>query len=510
MKIFPLLSSLIWLPIFGGCLLLLFKNARFVALLVSLISVVLSFYLVTLFKTDDFNPQFLETSAWIPNLNIYYRLGVDGFSLPFIILSCLMTFVVILTNFRSMQPKTNSYLATFLVLQGLMCGVFAALDAILFYTFWEAMLIPMFLVIGLWGGKNRIYATMKFFIYTFLGSVLLLIAILYLQNITRVLDHAPSDLFNILHYHSLPLNLSQQKWLFVALSIAFAIKIPMWPVHTWLPDAHVEAPTGGSVILAAILLKMGGYGFLRFILPIVPDASLEFANIMIVLSLIAIVYVALVALMQEDMKKLIAYSSISHMGIVTLGFFVLFGIVQNTQHLNRAVLTLEGTIVQMLSHGFISAGLFLGVGVLYDRLHTRLIRDYGGVAKTMPVFSAFFLLFALANIGMPGTSGFVGEFFVLLGVFQAKLAYAIFAALILILGAAYTLWMYKRVIFGKAEKPTVLSLPDLVTTEKWAMVLLTVFILSIGLYPEPLLKMIQPSAEHLVQQLLSTKIGSLS
>jgi NADH-quinone oxidoreductase subunit M len=513
----PILSGLIWLPILAGFLLLLLREtgkqnlARFLALLASIASIVLSLLAFKAFKTDTFDMQLLETHAWIPSLKIYYRLGIDGFSLPFILLSCFMTFIVILASYRSVAEKVPSYLAAFLILQGLMCGVFAALDAILFYTFWEAMLVPMFLIIGIWGGKNRIYATTKFFLYTFLGSVLLLVAIIYLQKIAQeTLGRESIALFDILSYQSLPISLSQQKWLFLAFLIAFAIKVPMWPVHTWLPDAHVEAPTGGSVILAAILLKMGGYGFLRFILPITPEASFFFADGIIALSLMAIIYVALVALMQEDMKKLIAYSSISHMGIVTLGFFALFGIMQNTTDMNTAVLTLEGAVVQMISHGFISAGLFLCVGVLYDRLHTHLIKDYGGVANKMPVFAVFFLLFALGNIGMPGTSGFVGEFFVLLGIFTANIWYAMLAATLLVLGASYTLWMYKRVMFGKVSHPAVAALVDLQGMEKWIMLLLVIFILGLGLYPKILLNMIEPSATHLVQQLLKTKIGQIS
>lgn len=516
MKI-PILSALIWFPILAGFLLLLLKDrpkqnmARLLALFASMISIGLSFLALQAFNTDTFAMQMLETHAWIPSLKIYYRLGIDGFSLPFILLSCFLTFIVILASYRSVSAKVPSYLAVFLILQGLMCGVFAALDAILFYSFWEAMLVPMFLIIGIWGGKNRIYATTKFFLYTFLGSVLLLVAIIYLQTIAQAtLGKESIAIFDILSYQSLPIALDQQKWLFLAFLIAFAIKVPMWPVHTWLPDAHVEAPTGGSVILAAVLLKMGGYGFLRFILPITPAASYFFADGIIVLSLIAIIYVALVALVQEDMKKLIAYSSIAHMGIVTLGFFALFGIMQNTNDMNTAVLTLEGAVVQMISHGFISAGLFLCVGVLYDRLHTRLIKDYGGVANKMPIFSVFFLLFALANIGMPGTSGFVGEFFVLLGVFKASIWYAILAATLLVLGASYTLWMYKRVMFGKISHSAVATLVDLQGTEKWIMALLIVFILGLGLYPNSLLNIIQPSAEHLVQQLLNAKIGQAS
>lgn len=510
---FPCLSLLIWTPIFGGLLLLLFRSAklgaqvRALALWIAVLCLGLCVPLVQSFDISTAEMQWREQGNWIPHLNIYYALGVDGFSVPLIVLTCLMTVLVVLASYRSVQKRVAEYLAAFLIMQGLMCGVFAALDAVLFYTFWEAMLIPMFLIIGIWGGKNRIYATLKFFLYTFLGSVLLLVSIIYLQVVAKeTVGVEVSSVFNILTFHHLVLNFAAQKWLFLGFLIAFAVKVPMWPVHTWLPDAHVEAPTGGSVVLAAILLKMGGYGLLRFILPIAPDASRTFAHGMIALSLIAIVYIAWVALVQKDMKKLIAYSSISHMGFVTLGLFLGFAIIAHTEDRGAVALSLEGAMVQMISHGFVSAALFLCVGVLYDRLHSRLIKDYGGVANTMPVFSAFFMLFAMANVGLPGTSGFVGELLIILSAFKANFWYAVLAATILVFGASYTLWMYKRVMLGPVESPAVSELSDIRGAEKWVLVLLAVAILGLGLWPAPLLNIIQVSADHLVSQMLHSKL----
>lgn len=509
----PLLSLLIWIPIVGGLFLLFFRDEKQATLVknlglgVAVICLGLCVPLLMHFDLNSWEMQWREQIPWIPQLNIRYALGIDGFSAALITLTCFMTVLVGLASFRSVHTRVAEYFAAFLLMQGFLCGAFAALDGILFYIFWEAMLVPMFLIIGLWGGKNRIYATLKFFLYTFLGSVLLLVALIYLQIQAKTASGIePSEAFNILTFHHLPLSLIEQKWLFIAFLIAFAVKVPMWPVHTWLPDAHVEAPTGGSVVLAAILLKMGGYGFLRFILPIAPDASRVFADGIIGLSLIAIVYIALVAIVQKDMKKLIAYSSISHMGFVTLGFFIVFAIVGNTNNAEDAVPGIEGAMVQMISHGFVSAALFLCVGVLYDRLHTRLIRDYGGVATTMPVFASFFMLFVLANVGLPGTSGFVGEFLVIFSTFKANVWCAALAATILVFGATYTLWMYKRVVFGVVQHSGIAILKDIYATEKTVFILLAVAVLWLGLWPAPLLNLIQSSSAHLVEQMLQTKL----
>lgn len=408
-----------------------------------------------------------------------------------------MTLLVIIAAGKSNQPRMPEYLSLFLILQGLLSGVFVSVDAILFYVFWEALLIPMFLIIGIWGGKNRVYATLKFFLYTFLGSVLLLVAILYCHSVAKTQSFHFSSVFSILQFHDLSFSFQEQKWLFWALLIAFAVKVPMWPVHTWLPDAHVEAPTGGSVILAAILLKVGGYGFLRFLLPMVPDAVRFYQTCIIALSLVAIIYIGLVAIMQTDLKKLIAYSSVSHMGFVTLGFFV------------GSRMGLEGAMIQMISHGFISGALFFCVGVLYDRTHSREIKDYGGVVNTMPLFASLFVLFSLANLGLPGTSGFIGEFLVVLATLKTQFIFAALAALTLVLSASYTLWMTKRVIFGAVVNQTVAKLTEINSFEKTILGVLAVFILLLGIWPAPLLNTMQASVRHLSAQIQFSKLLNL-
>lgn len=501
MMSFPLLSFLIGLPLVGGlCLLLLDHSKKTkplfshgVALFVTLLSLALCVPLVMGFDASLFSMQWVENTPWIESLGVYYSLGVDGFSLPLIILTCFMTFIVVLSSYHSIHTYVSQYLAAFLIMQGLMVGVFAATDSILFYTFWEAMLVPMFLIIGFWGGKNRLYATFKFFLYTFLGSVLLLVAILYLHWASKTSGFTGSHVFNILSFQALPLSFEVQKWLFLLFVISFAVKIPMFPVHTWLPDAHTEAPTGGSVILAAILLKMGGYGFIRFVLPITPDASRFFSIGMITISLMAIVYIALITLVQKDMKRLIAYSSVSHMGFVTLGLFV------------GSIMGLEGAMVQMISHGFVSAALFLCVGVLYDRLHSRKIADYGGVMNSMPVFSFFFMLFAMANCGLPGTSGFVGEFLVILSSFKVNVWYAVLAGSTLVFCAAYTLSMVRGVLFGPVHSNAIAALHDLNGMERWVLGLLALVVLALGCWPAPLLNLMHASSAHLFEQIMHTK-----
>ena len=493
-----ILSILIWLPIIGGVAVLIVGDdgdaassradgMRVLVLLVSLLTFVLSVFVYSSFDTTTADMQFVERFEWIPTFKVYYYLGVDGISAPLILLTTFMTPLVVIAGWDSIKTRPAQYFAAFLILEGLMIGVFSALDGVLFYVMWEAMLVPMFLIIGVWGGERRIYATIKFFLYTFLGSVLMLVAFIYLFTKTGT--------FDLFAFMEAPLGMTEQRLIFIAFLLAFAVKVPMWPVHTWLPDAHVEAPTGGSVILAAIMLKMGGYGFVRLSLPIVPDGSQYFAGLMIALSLIAVVYIGMVALMQQDMKKLIAYSSIAHMGFVTLGFFLLWSIDSGM----GAALGITGGMVQMVSHGLISGALFLCVGVLYDRVHSRQIADYGGVANTMPVFASFMVLFAMANAGLPGTSGFVGEFMVIIASFKANFWFAFLAASILVLGAAYTLWMIKRVIYGDVANDDVAELKDLNQREFIVLGLLAAAVLLIGLWPGPLVDMMSVTIDQLVE-----------
>lgn len=500
----PLLSLVVWLPIIGGLVVLAVgaggnNNAvRWTALAASVITFLVSLPLWTAFDTTTHQMQFVEQAAWIPAFNIAYHLGVDGISMPLILLTTFTTVLVVIAGWEVIQYKVAQYMAAFLIMEGMMNGVFAALDAVLFYVFWEGMLIPMFLVIGIWGGARRIYATIKFFLYTFLGSVLLLVSLIYL--------YFQTGNFQILDFHSVPVSMTAQVLMFLGMLIAFAVKVPMWPVHTWLPDAHVEAPTGGSVILAAIMLKLGAYGFVRFMLPILPDASAELDWLVITLSLIAVVYIALVALVQEDMKKLVAYSSISHMGFVTLGFFLVFSIYEQTGSVSGAAMGVEGALVQMISHGFVSGAMFLCIGVMYDRMHTRKISDYGGMVNTMPWFATLMVLFAMANAGLPGTSGFVGEFMVVLSAFQANFWYAFLAATTLILGAAYTLWMVKRVVFGEIKNDNVASLKDINGREALVLGSLAALVLLLGVYPAPLLDVMHATVGNLLQQAVTSKL----
>ena len=500
-----LLSFLIWFPIAGGIALLVIGDGddnrspqarlmRLSALAFSVLTFLASIGLYIGFDNAEPGMQFIERMFWIEAFNVWYYLGVDGLSTPLILLTTFITPLIVIAGWDSIKNRPSQYYAAFLILEGLMIGVFAALDGLLFYVFWEAMLIPMFLIIGVWGGERRVYATLKFFLYTFLGSVLMLVAFIYL--------YLQADTFNLLVFMNLPIELGVQKLIFLAFLVAFAVKVPMWPVHTWLPDAHVEAPTGGSVILAAIMLKMGGYGFVRLSLPIVPDGSAYFANLMIALSLIAVVYIGFVALMQKDMKKLIAYSSIAHMGFVTLGMFLLWSIAAET----GAGLGMTGAMVQMISHGLISGAMFLCVGVLYDRMHSRQIADYGGVANTMPIFAAFMVLFAMANAGLPGTSGFVGEFMVIIASFKANFWYAFLAGTTLVLGAAYTLWMIKRVVYGEVANDNVAELKDLNSREFIVLTILAVSVLLVGLWPAPLVDMMNTTIEALMQQIGQSKL----
>jgi len=488
-----LLSVAIWLPIGFGALLLAIgrdENAgivRAVALVGALASFLVTIPLITGFDRGTAAMQFVEKLSWIERFNVNYHLGVDGLSVWFVPLTAFITVIVVISAWQVITDRVAQYMGAFLILSGLMAGVFSALDGLLFYVFFEATLIPMYIIIGIWGGPKRVYAAFKFFLYTLLGSLLMLVAMVYLY-------FKSGGSFDILTWHKLPLPLNAQALLFFAFFAAFSVKVPMWPVHTWLPDAHVEAPTGGSVVLAAIMLKLGAYGFLRFSMPIAPDAAREYAWFMIALSIIAVLYIGLVALVQQDMKKLVAYSSIAHMGFVTLGFFIF----------NE--LGLAGAIVQMISHGFVSGAMFLCIGVLYDRMHSREIASYGGVANTMPKFAAFAVLFAMANCGLPGTAGFVGEWMVILGAVQANFWLGLLASTTLIFGAAYTLWMVKRVYFGDVANEHVKALTDINGREFLMLSLLAAAVLWMGLYPKPFTDVMQVSVTELLRHVAQSKL----
>ena len=492
MSSFPILSAAIWIPILFGVVLLAVGNdrnaglVRVIALVGAVLGLAVTLPLFTSFDRASSAMQFVEMRPWIEAFAINYHLGVDGLSVWFVILTAFITVIVVIAGWEVITERVAQYMAAFLILSGLMVGVFSALDGLLFYVFFEATLIPMYIIIGIWGGPNRVYAAFKFFLYTLLGSLLTLVAIIWL--------FLESGSFAILDWHKLPLPLDVQIPIFIAFLLAFAVKVPMWPVHTWLPDAHVEAPTGGSVVLAAIMLKLGAYGFLRFSLPITPDASHELSWLMIALSLIAVVYIGLVALVQADMKKLVAYSSIAHMGFVTLGFFIFNQI------------GVQGAIVQMISHGFVSGAMFLCIGVMYDRLHSRQIADYGGVVNTMPKFAALFMLFSMANAGLPATSGFIGEFMVILGAVQYNFWIGLIAATALIWGAAYSLWMYKRVIFGAVANDNVAGLQDLNRREFWMLAAMAVLVLGMGLFPKPVTDITEASIAALLEHVSVSKI----
>ncbi len=498
-----LLSALIGLPIIGGfAVLALGENraaAKWLSLLVSLAVLALCVPLYEAFDTTTAAMQFVEQATWIPAIHSQFFIGIDGISMPLIVLTTFTTVLIVIAGWENVEKRVAQYFAAFLILEGLMIGVFVALDGILFYVFWEAMLIPMFIIIGVWGGARRVYATIKFFLYTFIGSLLMLVALIYL--------YLQTGSYALEAFQHVNLSLAEQTCIFLAFFAAFAVKVPMWPVHTWLPDAHVEAPTGGSVVLAAIMLKMGGYGFLRLSLPITPDASRELDWLMLGLSLVAVVYIGFVALAQQDMKKLIAYSSIAHMGFVTLGTFIGFRIIASSGLSTGIEMGLDGAIVQMISHGLVSGAMFLCVGVLYDRMHSREINAYGGVVNRMPLFAAFMVLFSLANAGLPGTSGFVGEFLVILAAFKANVWYAFFAASTLVLGAAYTLWLVKRVLFGEVANKQVDALKDIGAREFLVLGVLAAAVLLVGLWPAPLLDVIRATTHHLAQQMLISKIA---
>ena len=492
MSSFPTLSAAIWIPIVFGVFLLLLGSRRSpwllrsVALVGALLGLAVTLPLFTDFERGSAAMQFVERASWIPVLDANYHLGVDGLSVWFVQLTAIITVFTVVASWESIDRKIAQFMASILMLSGLMIGVFSALDGLLFYVFFEATLIPMYIIIGIWGGPNRIYAAFKFFLYTLAGSLLTLVALIWL--------YMKSGSFSILDWHALPLSLNEQILVFLAFLAAFAVKVPMWPVHTWLPDAHVEAPTGGSVVLAAVMLKLGAYGFVRFSLPIAPDASQELAWLMIALSIVAIVYIGLVALVQADMKKLVAYSSVAHMGFVTLGFFLF------------DPLGMQGALVQMLSHGFVSGAMFMCIGVLYDRLHTRNIADYGGVVNVMPKFAALFLLFSMANAGLPGTSGFIGEFFVILSSVGANLWVGLATATALITGAAYSLWMYKRVVLGPVGNERVAQMQDVGLREFWMLFAMALLVLGLGVYPKPVTDMTEASVESLLEHVSQSKL----
>jgi len=489
----PLLSLAIWVPIIFGVLVLMkggehrVAQARLLALIGSLVSFMITLLIVLGFNPAAHGMHFVEKLPWIPRFNVFYHLGIDGLSLWFIPLTAFITVLVVIAGWEVIEKRVAQYMGAFLILSGAMIGVFCAVDALLFFVFFEATLIPMFIIIGVWGGPRRVYAAIKFFLYTFLGSLMMLVALIWL--------YFQSGSFDILAWHKLPIPLEAQIWVFLAFLLAFAVKVPMWPVHTWLPDAHVEAPTGGSAVLAAIMLKLGGYGFLRFSLPVTPDASHALSGFMIALSLIAVIYIGLVALVQDDMKKLVAYSSIAHMGFVTLGFFV-FG-----------EIAVQGALMQMISHGFVSGAMFLCIGVLYDRMHSRQIADYGGVINTMPRFAALFVLFSLANAGLPGTSGFIGEFMVILGAVEYNFAIGLLAATALILGAAYSLWLVKRVVFGDVANENVATLQDLSMREFFILGVLAIATIWMGVYPAPFTDLTQTSVVDLLRHIAISKIS---
>lgn len=501
MNHWPILSLLIWLPIIGALPVLIAGRARamrWIALLFSIATFIVSLFLLPAFDAGSAALQLTEVHHWIPALDVNYALGVDGIAVALILLTTIVGPLVIIGAWEVIQQKASQYMACMLILEGLLIGLFTATDALLFYVFFEAMLIPMFILIGVWGGPRRVYATLKFFIYTFLGSICFLIGLLYL--------HSQAGTFDMAALADYQLSMTEQTWLFFAFLIAFAIKVPMVPVHTWLPDAHVEAPTGGSVWLAAVMLKVGTYGFLRFSLPIVPDASYEYVWLMIVLSLIPIVYIGYVALVQEDMKKLVAYSSIAHMAFVTLGIFIAFVLVRDMHNMDAAALGMQGAMVQMISHGFVSGAMFSCIGVMYDRLHTREISAYGGLVKVMPWFAFFMVLFSMANTGLPGTSGFVGEFMVILASFSANPWVALVAAFTLIIAAAYTLYLVKRIIWGDVTSDKVATMTDINMRETIVLTVFGIFVLAIGIWPEPLIHLMGASIEHLVDQLAVTKV----
>ena len=499
---FPLISFLIWLPILGGVILLFIREGhtqliKLISYSFSILVLLLSLYLLVIFDTSSSDLQFQEKHTWISSLNIYYHLAVDGFSVVFILLTTVISLLIVLFSFTDERSQNNKFISLFLILEGLILGVFSAFDSILFYIFFEAMLIPLFLIIGIWGGSNRVYATIKFFIYTLVGSVLMLVSLIYLS--------IESKSFFIHDFYSLKLDLETQIYLFLAFLFAFGIKIPMWPVHTWLPDAHVQAPSSGSVILAAVLLKVGGYGMIRFLLPITPEAGIFLNNVIVPLSLIAIVYISFVALAQTDMKKLIAYSSVAHMGFVTLGIFLTFNILEPANNTNTEMILigLQGSIMQMISHGLISAGLFMCIGIIYSRTHSRSIETQSGVGQVMPIFSALMMFFLLSNSGLPGTSGFVGEFMVLISSIEVNGLYAVLASTSLVLAAAYSLWLGKRVLFGEVSTDTIKGMSNLRYDEFWCLFILMLLVILFGIQPNLILDISHASSNNMISIILN-------